>query len=82
MHSLRYKLREQTPEEDEEGLGFVNQNTRQLINNKLSPELEQKIKVANKEWAKAKDSVLDVYLDAQIVYITRHFLTRRGGILK
>jgi hypothetical protein len=38
---------------------------RQQVNNKLSPELEQKIKVANRQWGKAKDSILDVYRQAR-----------------
>jgi hypothetical protein len=38
---------------------------RRQVNNKLSPELEQKIKVANRQWGKAKDSILDVYRQAR-----------------
>jgi hypothetical protein len=34
------------------------------IRKKLSPELEQKIKVANRQWGKAKDSILDVFRQA------------------
>jgi hypothetical protein len=37
--------------------------TRQ-VGKKLSPELERKIKVANRQWGKAKDSILDVYRQA------------------
>jgi hypothetical protein len=43
---------------------FSNQNSRQQISERLSPELEQKIKVANKQWGKAKNAVLDVYKQA------------------
>jgi hypothetical protein len=42
-----------------------NQNSRQQISKRLSPELEQRIKVANKRWGKAKDSVLNVYRQAR-----------------
>jgi hypothetical protein len=41
-----------------------NQSSRQQISKKISPELEQKIKVANKQWGKAKGSVLNVYKQA------------------
>lgn len=41
-----------------------NQNSRQQISKRLSPELEQRIKVAIKKWGKAKDSVLNVYNQA------------------
>jgi hypothetical protein len=40
------------------------QNSGQQISNRLSPKLEQRIKVANKQWGRAKDSVLNVYRQA------------------